>query len=144
MNGLLGSRLIKPHNNSQAALNSYSLPENICSGFQDMPHGMPSISGDMQAKRKTDLGPGCSQVSYITVHSCILVHLCSAPCCRASSSFFSSYIFGKMSNVTVVDPLNPDWLNKGDNAWQLTAASLVALQSVPGLVVLYAGWAKHK
>jgi Amt family ammonium transporter len=38
----------------------------------------------------------------------------------------------------------PDWLNKGDNAWQLTAASLVALQSVPGLVVLYAGWVKHK
>lgn len=33
----------------------------------------------------------------------------------------------------------PDWLNTGDNAWQLTAASLVALQSVPGLCVLYAG-----
>ncbi|CZR64158.1 related to Ammonium transporter 3 member 2 [Phialocephala subalpina] len=49
-----------------------------------------------------------------------------------------------MTNVTTVDPLNPDWLNKGDNAWQLTAASLVALQSVPGLVVLYAGWVKHK
>lgn len=49
-----------------------------------------------------------------------------------------------MSNVTTEDPLNPDWLNKGDNAWQLTAASLVALQSVPGLVVLYAGWVKHK
>jgi ammonium transporter, Amt family len=29
-----------------------------------------------------------------------------------------------------------DWLDTGDNAWQLTAASLVALQSVPGLVVL--------
>lgn len=27
---------------------------------------------------------------------------------------------------------------------RLTAASLVALQSVPGLVVLYAGWVKHK
>jgi len=39
---------------------------------------------------------------------------------------------------------NPDWLDHGDNAWQLTAASLVALQSVPGLVVLYAGWVKHK
>ena len=37
------------------------------------------------------------------------------------------------------NPTNPDWLNKGDNAWQLTAASLVALQSVPGLMVLYAG-----
>lgn len=38
----------------------------------------------------------------------------------------------------------PDWLDKGDNAWQLTAASFVALQSVPGLVILYAGWVKHK
>jgi Amt family ammonium transporter len=38
----------------------------------------------------------------------------------------------------------PDWLNNGDNAWQLTAASLVALQSVPGLVVLYAGIVKRK
>ncbi|KAH0282571.1 ammonium transporter [Aureobasidium namibiae CBS 147.97] len=33
----------------------------------------------------------------------------------------------------------PAWLNTGDNAWQLTAASLVALQSIPGLCVLYAG-----
>jgi Amt family ammonium transporter len=32
----------------------------------------------------------------------------------------------------------PDWLNKGDNAWQLTAATLVGLQSMPGLVILYA------
>lgn len=30
----------------------------------------------------------------------------------------------------------PDWLDTGNNAWQLTAASLVALQSVPGLTVL--------
>jgi ammonia channel protein AmtB len=28
------------------------------------------------------------------------------------------------------------WINHGDNAWQLTAASLVGMQSVPGLVVL--------
>ena len=39
---------------------------------------------------------------------------------------------------------NPSWLNKGDNAWQLTAASLVAFQSVPGLVILYAGIVKRK
>jgi Amt family ammonium transporter len=38
----------------------------------------------------------------------------------------------------------PSWLNNGDNAWQLTAASLVGLQSVPGLVVLYAGIVKKK
>lgn len=54
----------------------------------------------------------------------------------------------------------PQWLDHGDNAWQLTvwhrmtlisapltitqAASLVGLQSVPGLVVIYAGIVKKK
>jgi ammonium transporter, Amt family len=36
------------------------------------------------------------------------------------------------------------YVGSGDNAWQLTAASLVALQSVPGLVVLSAGLVKTK
>ena len=27
----------------------------------------------------------------------------------------------------------PSWLNAGDNAWQMTAATLVGLMSVPGL-----------
>src|SRR5271155_2719168 len=44
-----------------------------------------------------------------------------------------------MSNYTT-----PDWLDTGDNAWQLTAGSLVGLQSVPGLVVIYAGIVKRK
>ena len=44
-----------------------------------------------------------------------------------------------MSNLTA-----PPWLDTGDNAWQLTAASLVGLQSVPGLVVLYAGIMQRK
>jgi len=47
------------------------------------------------------------------------------------------------SNLSNANPA-PDWLNKGDNAWQLTAASLVGLQSIPGLVVLYAGIVKRK
>ena len=33
----------------------------------------------------------------------------------------------------------PPWLNAGDTSWQLTAATLVGLMSVPGLVVLYGG-----
>src|SRR5213080_2790328 len=33
----------------------------------------------------------------------------------------------------------PTWLSSGDNAWQMTAATLVGLMSVPGLVVLYGG-----
>jgi hypothetical protein len=43
-----------------------------------------------------------------------------------------------MANVTG-GPTEPDWLNAGDNAWQLSAATFVGLQSLPGLVVLYAG-----
>jgi len=38
----------------------------------------------------------------------------------------------------------PDWLDTGDNAWQMTAASFVAFQSVPGLVILYTGIVKTK
>ncbi len=38
----------------------------------------------------------------------------------------------------------PDWLNKGDNAWQMTAATLVGMQSVPGLVILYGSVVKKK
>jgi Amt family ammonium transporter len=33
----------------------------------------------------------------------------------------------------------PTWLNPGDTSWQITAATLVGLMSVPGLAVLYGG-----
>jgi len=33
----------------------------------------------------------------------------------------------------------PHWLDTGDTAWQMTAATFVGLMSVPGLVVLYGG-----
>lgn len=36
------------------------------------------------------------------------------------------------------------YLSAGDNAWQLTAATLVGLMSVPGLAVLYGGLVKRK
>ncbi|XP_057472290.1 ammonium transporter 2-like [Actinidia eriantha] len=41
-------------------------------------------------------------------------------------------------------PAVPSWLNKGDNAWQMTASTLVGLQSMPGLVILYASIVKKK
>ncbi|KAK9127367.1 hypothetical protein Syun_016164 [Stephania yunnanensis] len=41
-------------------------------------------------------------------------------------------------------PSVPPWLNKGDNAWQMTASTLVALQSMPGLVILYGSIVKKK
>lgn len=39
---------------------------------------------------------------------------------------------------------SPEWMNKADNAWQLIAATLVGLQSVPGLIILYGGAVKKK
>ena len=42
------------------------------------------------------------------------------------------------------DQASPIWLNKGDYAWQLTATTLVGLQSVPGLVILYGSIVKKK
>ncbi|KAL3566182.1 hypothetical protein D5086_031597 [Populus alba] len=56
-----------------------------------------------------------------------------------------------MSNIDTAFPPNllpdeasPEWFNKADNAWQLTAAALVGLQSIPGLMILYGGGVKEK
>jgi Amt family ammonium transporter len=38
----------------------------------------------------------------------------------------------------------PDWLSPGDNAWQLVAATLVGMMSIPGIAVLYAGIVQKK
>ena len=42
------------------------------------------------------------------------------------------------------DEASPPWNNKGDSAWQLTATTLVGLQTVPGLVILYGTVVKKK
>ena len=39
---------------------------------------------------------------------------------------------------------SPSWLNAGDNAWQLIAATLVGIMSIPGLAILYGGIVKRK
>lgn len=44
----------------------------------------------------------------------------------------------------LADEASPDWLNKADNAWELTATTFVGLQSVPGLVILYGCMVKKK
>src|SRR3984893_15014340 len=43
----------------------------------------------------------------------------------------------------VVDPY-ASWLSAGDNAWQMTAATLVGLMSIPALAVLYGGLVQKK
>jgi Amt family ammonium transporter len=39
---------------------------------------------------------------------------------------------------------DPNWLDTGDTAWQLTAATFVGLMSLPGLAVLYGGLVPKK
>src|SRR4029077_8138621 len=43
----------------------------------------------------------------------------------------------------IVNPY-PSWLNAGDNSWQMTAATLVGLMSIPALAVLYGGLVQKK
>jgi len=38
----------------------------------------------------------------------------------------------------------PVWMSPGDNAWQLVAATLVGLMSIPGLAILYGGLVQRK
>jgi Amt family ammonium transporter len=38
----------------------------------------------------------------------------------------------------------PTWLSSGDNAWQMTAGTLVGLMSIPALAVLYGGLVQKK
>ena len=39
---------------------------------------------------------------------------------------------------------SPDWLNKGDNSWQMVSAMFVGMQSMSGLVILYGNIVKNK
>src|SRR5262245_30020409 len=45
--------------------------------------------------------------------------------------------------ATAVVPY-PSWLNAGDTSWQLTAATLVGLMSLPGIAVMYGGLVQRK
>ena len=53
----------------------------------------------------------------------------------------AAFYWGKATMALVP---SPQWLDTGDNAWQLAAATFVGLQSIPGLVVLYGGVVKKK
>src|SRR5579875_1649001 len=47
-----------------------------------------------------------------------------------------TYVGNQVQNTSCSDA---NWLDTGDTAWQLTAATFVGLMSLPGLAVLYAG-----
>ncbi|KAG6533486.1 hypothetical protein ZIOFF_007358 [Zingiber officinale] len=62
---------------------------------------------------------------------------------RTHSEVLDELIMSLPSSLTISEA-SPEWLNKGDNSWQLTAAAMVGLQSVPGLVILYGSIVKKK
>src|ERR1700736_6816343 len=53
------------------------------------------------------------------------------------------YLFPILADANPYIPA-PSFLNSGDTAWQLTAATFVGMQSIPGLAILYAGLVKKK
>uniref|UniRef100_A0A3Q7HRD2 Ammonium transporter n=2 Tax=Solanum lycopersicum TaxID=4081 RepID=A0A3Q7HRD2_SOLLC len=55
-----------------------------------------------------------------------------------------AFNFSVLPSNLIPGDANPPWMSKGDNAWQLVAATLVGLQSVPGLIILYGGAVKKK
>lgn len=59
-------------------------------------------------------------------------------------NFSSSHVAYHIPESLLPCEASPEWNNKADNAWQLTAATLVGLQSVPGLVILYGSIVKRK
>jgi len=49
------------------------------------------------------------------------------------------------ANLNTYPPASvPAWLDTGSNAWMLTAATFVGLQSLPGLVIFYGGLSKKR
>ena len=61
----------------------------------------------------------------------------------------NSWVLLEGDFLTFLADANPyisaqSWLNAGDNAWQLTAATFVGMQSIPGLAILYGGLVKKK
>ena len=78
-------------------------------------------------------------IHFLHFHHHIHHHFVLEPPCGKPQKMASPLL----SNLKV-DDASLDWLNKGDNAWQLTAATLVGLQSVPGLVILYGSIVKKK
>src|SRR3984893_7577752 len=59
---------------------------------------------------------------------------------RRSSLVHNKQIGGRLMALVP----SPQWLDTGNNAWQLAAATFVGLQSIPGLTVLYGGIVKKK
>ncbi|KAF6135640.1 hypothetical protein GIB67_028211 [Kingdonia uniflora] len=57
--------------------------------------------------------------------------------------YANDYNFELPSNLAP-NEASPWWMNKADNSWQLTAAVMVGLQSVPGLIILYGSIVKKK
>jgi Amt family ammonium transporter len=60
----------------------------------------------------------------------------AATVCGKNATYTGSQVTKSCSDL--------NWLDTGDNAWQLTAATLVGLMSIPALAVLYAGLVPRK
>ncbi len=64
-----------------------------------------------------------------------LAHAASTTADCAKNAVYQQGVNGAVANTCS----DPNYIDSGDTAWQLTAATFVGLMSLPGLAVLYAG-----
>ncbi len=68
----------------------------------------------------------------------------AAPATAAAAAATTAAASATASAPAAPNYATPSWLSKGDTAWQLIAATVVGMQSIPGLAILYGGVVKKK
>ncbi|WOE51662.1 ammonium transporter [Sulfuracidifex metallicus DSM 6482 = JCM 9184] len=81
---------------------------------------------------------------FIFVGLTVVPHASTSNVTAELQSLNASIAAIKNSTADYPSAAVPSWLSVGSNSWMLTAATLVGLQSVPGVALLYAGLSKKK
>ncbi|MCY0849780.1 ammonium transporter [Sulfuracidifex metallicus] len=81
---------------------------------------------------------------FIFVGLTVVPHASTSNVTAEIQSLNASIAAIKNSTADYPSAAVPSWLSVGSNSWMLTAATLVGLQSVPGVALLYAGMSKKK
>lgn len=68
----------------------------------------------------------------------------AAPATAAAAAATSAAASATASAPAAPNYATPTWLSHGDTCWQLVAATIVGMQSIPGLAILYGGVVKKK
>ena len=96
-----------------------------------------------QVKRSIFGSVKMSRKAYIIISTSIMIAviLSLLPLVHAQNSTSTS---PPPSDNSFPSAAVPSWLDTGSNAWMMTAATLVGLQTLPGLAIFYGGLTKKK